>query len=92
MSAHTLPFPPARKHGAKVRNRPMATILRFPDQHRELWLTFMMLPSNGHPREAWESIAPGVEKMLTPDEYRRRIRVRIDTIRAELDDLEARGF
>ena len=92
MTAQTIPFPRERKRGAKVRNGPLADMLKFPDSLRELWLTSMTMPKCGYAREDWEAFAPGVEAMDTPAGYRQRIRERIDSIRAELDALEARGF
>jgi len=85
-------IPVPMKRGRKVTRGPQATLLQFPDTQRELWLTFMSLPRQSERREDWESCPPGMERSLTPDEYRRRIRYRIDELRETLDKLEARGF
>ncbi len=43
MTAQTIPFPRARKRGAKVRNGPSAAILRFPKSLPERYLELLML-------------------------------------------------
>ena len=94
MTAQTIPFPRARKRGAKVRSGPCAPVIAFPDQGCELLAILMTMPAirnNPENVDSWKEFAtlPGYPALWDADELRCRIRRRLAELRSEVARLEA---
>ena len=98
MTAQTIPFPRARKRGAKVRIGPMARIYKLPTSLVNRWIAYMLIGARpeekpGDNERYYRSIFDVLSERSTPEEIRANLDAQIqrrrEVLKRELTALQS---